>query len=516
MKDSPKPPTSPPVESSLDPDDWDRFRTLAHAVLDDAVDLLRTVRDRPVWRPVPLPVQAALREPLPMDPLDLGDVYRQFRERILPFPSGNIHPRFFGYVQGTGLAGGLLAELLAATLNSNCGGRDHAALYVERAVVGWCKTLFRFPETASGLLVSGTTLANLTALRVASGARVPQGAGTRSGPTGKWLVYTSEQAHNSIDKSLEMLGFRPDSLRKVPVDPLFRMDLRQLHRMVADDRRSGCKPFCVIGTAGTVNTGGIDDLASLAGFCADNDLWFHVDGAFGALLVLSENLRSRVEGIERADSLAFDFHKWMHVPYDAGCVLVRDGEAQRKTFSRPAPYLLRGKRGLSGGGEWPCDLGLEMSRGFRALKVWFAFKEHGCRRLGESVEQNCRQAAYLAGLINRTPELELLAEPTLNIVCFRFRGAAGGHPDLDRLNEAIVAELQESGLAAPSTTRVRGVAVVRVSLTNHRCRCEDLDLLVDAVVSVGRKLRGPAEFPEALDPGDASSAKGASNALPER
>jgi len=264
----------------------------------------------------------------------------------------------------------------------------------------------------------------------------------------------------------------------VPVDADFRLDSNALRKAIAVDRQAGRRPFCVVGTAGTVNTGAIDDLESLAEICRLEDLWFHVDGGFGALAVLSESLRPRLSGLEEADSLAFDFHKWMHIQYDAGCLLVRDGENHRAAFSTFTEYLHSTRRGLTGGGEWPSDLGPELSRGFRALKVWFALKEHGAAQFARSIERNCRQAQYLADVIRKMAGVELLNEPSLNIVCFRFHPPDWDDAALDRLNEDVVVELQQSGVAAPSTTRIHGALAIRVNLTNHRTRREDLDLFV--------------------------------------
>jgi glutamate/tyrosine decarboxylase-like PLP-dependent enzyme len=259
-----------------------------------------------------------------------------------------------------------------------------------------------------------------------------------------------------------------------------------LEEALAEDRQAGKQPFCVIASAGTVNSGAIDPLNQLASLCAHESLWLHVDGAFGALGFLSDALRPRLVGLERADSLAFDFHKWAQVQYDAGCILVRRGDIHRAAYAMSPPYLRRGKRGLAGGEDWPCDFGPELSRSFRALKVWFAFQEHGTRKIGRIVEQNCAQARYLADRIGRERELELMAPVSLNIVCFRYAPAGQSLDESDRLNEDIVADLQESGIAAPSTTRIGGQVAVRVNLTNHRTGRADLDLLVDAVLSVGR------------------------------
>jgi aromatic-L-amino-acid decarboxylase len=270
------------------------------------------------------------------------------------------------------------------------------------------------------------------------------------------------------------------------VDAEYKMDLATLENAIAGDRRAGFEPFCVVGTAGTVNTGAIDNLEAIASICKREDIWFHVDGAFGGLCVLAEELKPRVRGIELSDSVSFDFHKWMSVQYDAGCVLVRRGDLHLEAFSMQPAYLQSAARGTAGGEPWPCNLGVELSRGFRALKIWFAIKEHGTRALGRIISQNCRQAAYLGHLIDMSPELDLLTSPALNIVCFRF---VNGVPEtaLDELNLNIVADLQEKGIAVPSTTRIHGRVAIRAAITNHRTRHDDLRILVDSVISVGKE-----------------------------
>jgi glutamate/tyrosine decarboxylase-like PLP-dependent enzyme len=289
-----------------------------------------------------------------------------------------------------------------------------------------------------------------------------------------------------VVKAFEILGIGSSSLRRVPVNHDFTVDVNALKEAIASDRAAGHQPFCVIGSAGTVNTGAIDDLDQLASLCANEKLWFHVDGAFGALGMMSERLRPRLKGIERADSLGFDFHKWAHVQYDAGCILVRNGAAYRAAYSMRPVYLHRADRGIGAGEDWPCDYGPELSRSFRALKVWFAFKEHGASRIGELIDQNCAQAEYLDHRIESEPQLELLAPVSLNIVCFRLRRDGLDAAALDRLNKDVVADVQESGVAAPSTTRIKGQLAIRVNITNHRTQRSDLDVLVDAVLKAGR------------------------------
>jgi glutamate/tyrosine decarboxylase-like PLP-dependent enzyme len=331
-------------------------------------------------------------------------------------------------------------------------------------------------------------MANLTGLAVARNAKGygdVRKRGVQEEPK-PLVAYASSEVHDSVGKGLEVLGLGRDGLRLVPVDEEFRMVLPELRRMIRSDREAGAEPFCVVGTAGTVNTGSIDDLEGLAAICAEERLWLHVDGAFGALVMLSERLGPRIAGIEKGDSIAFDFHKWMHAPYDAGCLLVRDGDAHRRAFGVQAAYLRRSRRGLAGGGDWPCDFGPELSKGFRALKVWLAWKEAGTDAFARSIESNCEQAEYLAERLGEQPDVRLLNRPTLSVVCFRFEREGWDDTALDALNEDVAADLQESGVAVPSTTRLRGRSAIRVNVTNHRTRREDLELFVRAACEAAR------------------------------
>jgi glutamate/tyrosine decarboxylase-like PLP-dependent enzyme len=476
------------ADHSLDPADWSAFRALAHRVLDQAIDHVEGARERPVWTPMPPEVVTRLAEPLPVEGRPANQVSADLADLILPYGVGNTHPRFFGWVHGCGTASGLLPEMMAAAMNANVGGRDHGAVHVERQVIDWCRQLFGFPDGASGLLVSGTSMATLIALTVARNAAAGVDVRTDGvAGVGGLIGYTSAEAHSSVKRAFEILGLGSNALRAIPVDAEYRMEVAELRAAIARDRQQDFKPFCVIATAGTVNTGAIDDLGAIAELCAEQGLWLHVDGAFGALAVMSDALKPRLAGIERADSLAFDFHKWMHVPYDAGCALVRRGDLHHAAFAMHASYLAPQQRGLAGGEPWFCDFGPELSRGFRALKVWFALREHGTRKLGQVIAENCRLAQDLGAKVEAHRDLELLAPVALNIVCFRFKESGLAPADLDRLNTEIVADLQESGLAAPSTTRLGGCTAIRVNITNHRTRAEDLALLIDAIVAIGRR-----------------------------
>lgn len=454
-------------------------------MLDDMLDYLEHIRSRPVWQPIPQEVREAFRQPLPSAPSDLQSVHRIFMEDILPFAVGNVHPGFMGWVHGGGTPVGMLAEMLAGGLNANLGGRDQIPVEVERQVVRWVRELFGFPETASGLFVTGTSMANLIGLLVARTAALGTevrhdgvcGAGKRL------TAYTSAGAHSCIAQAMDMAGFGTANLRIIPVNRQYQMDLAALEAAIAADRAAGCTPFFIAGTAGTVEVGAIDDLAALAELARREGIWFHVDGAYGALGMLAPDIAPRLAGIERADSVAFDFHKWGQVPYDAGFIMVRDGALHLDTFASPAAYLRREARGLAGGAPWPCDFGPDLSRGFRALKAWFTIKVYGAEKLGEVISGTCALARYMAQRIQGLPALELLAPVSLNVVCFRYRAA-----DADVVNREIVVRLHESGIAAPSTTTINGQLVIRAAIVNHRTGTVDVDALLDAVVALGEAV----------------------------
>ncbi|MFL5352090.1 pyridoxal phosphate-dependent decarboxylase family protein [Archangium sp.] len=481
---------TPTPELTLDPADWDSFRQLAHQMVDDMVEHLRTLRDQPAWQPMSSDVRQHLREPLPREGQGAEATYQQFLDYVLPYANGNRHPRFFGWVQGNGTPLGMMADMLAAGMNPHMAGFDQAPALVESQVLAWLTQLVGFPESASGLLVLGGTMANVLGLAVARHAKagfdVREHGLQREGP--RLVVYASTETHGWATKSAELLGLGRRSLRLLPVDASFRMDLGALREAIAADRRAGHHPLCVIGTAGTVNTGASDDLVGLAALCREEGLWFHVDGAFGALAAMSDKLRPGVRGLEQADSLAFDLHKWMYQPFDVACVLVRDAAVHRAAFASSASYLATLERGVISGGLPFADRGIDLTRGFRALKVWMALKAHGVGLLTQLIEQNVEQARYLAERVSAHPELELLAPVPLNIVCLRFKREGLDDGALNRVNQELLLRLQESGLAVPSSTVLAGRFALRCCFVNHRTRFEDIDALVEAVVRTGRRI----------------------------
>ena len=317
------------------------MRRLAHRAVDDGFDHLMQVRSRPAWQPVPDEVVARLHTAAPRAGEGAESAYADFRSLVLPYPMGNTHPRFWAWFMGNGTPFAAVADFLAAIVNPNMGGGNHVANHVEAQVVDWCREIVGFPAGSSGLLVSGGSMANFVGLAVArnvhAGVDVRQ-HGLAAVPQ-RLLTYASVEVHSCVQKAIESLGLGASSLRKVPVNDAYEIDIAALEQMILDDRASGGKPFCVIGNAATINTGATDDLAALATVCEREGLWFHVDGAIGALLALAPRHEHLVRGMERADSVTLDLHKWLHVPFEAACALVRDRKAHRETFALTPEYL---------------------------------------------------------------------------------------------------------------------------------------------------------------------------------
>jgi aromatic-L-amino-acid decarboxylase len=490
------------AEVTLDPagpEGWAAFRVLAHRMVDDMLDHLSSLHQQPAWRAMPGDVRAALNQPVPQAAQGPEAAYRDFLHQVLPYPNGNLHPRFWGWVQGNGTPLGMMADMLASGLNPHLGGFNQAPALVEHQVLAWLADLMGFPPGASGVLVTGGSMANVLGVAVARFAALRaagydvrehglQPASGQSSPP-RLICYGSSETHGWARKAVELLGLGNAAFRRLPVDSDFRLELAGLKRAVAEDRSSGALPCCVLATAATVNTGAIDDLTAVADFCEREKIWFHVDGAFGALLRLSGRLRHLVKGIERADSLAFDLHKWGYLPFECACVLVRDPELHRTAFAAKASYLEEATRGVIAGGLPFADRGIDLTRGFKALKVWLSFKAHGVEAFARLVEQNVEQARYLADLVQAHPDLELLAPVPLNVVCFRYAPEGLPAHTLNEINGEIVLRLQESGVAVPSSTMLQGRYAIRCANVNHRSRREDFESLVDAVVVIGTRLR---------------------------
>lgn len=478
---------------SLDPEDWNHATVVGQAMVEDMVEYLRTVRERPIWQSVPAEVKARLDEHVPRSGMTLDRVYDSFKADILPYPTGNIHPRFWGWVMGTGSVTAMLAEMLASGMNNHLAGYDQSAALIERQVLSWMKDLMGFPQAASGVLVSGGTAANLNGLmaaRVAKAGYDVRALGAQGGP--QLTVYGSSETHSWIYKACETMGLGRAAFRVIPVDDAYRIDVAACRAAIVADRAQGRRPIAIIGNCGTVNTGAIDDLLALRALADEQNIWLHIDGAYGALAAWATRDFGLVRGQESADSIAFDLHKWGYLPYEAGVILTRDGAAQTDTWRSqgtggPA-YLRSADEGIAVDTTYFAERDLQLSRNFKALKVWMSLKEVGLDRMGATIQANIDQARYLGGLVEATADLELLAKVSLNVVCFRYAPAGRSEAALDGLNQQILVALQVRGIAVPSGTVVKTRFAIRVCITNHRTELADLDLLVATVSEIGTEL----------------------------
>lgn len=480
----------------LDPADWEEFRELGKRIIDDMVDYLIGVRDRPVWQPVPDPVRARLATELPRTGAPMADVYQEFCESVLPYPRGNIHPRFWGWANGSGVPIAAYADLLASVMNCTLGSGENAAMLVERQVIEWLKQGFDWPEAGSGVLTSGCSMGQIIALaaarQAASGDWDVRRQGSLAGP--QLTVYGSTETHHSFEKAVELLGIGRAFFRQMPVDGDFRIDVAALREAIRDDREAGFRPLCVVGNVGTVNTGAIDPLEELVALAREAGLWLHLDGAFGAFAYLLPTHRRLLACLNQADSLVFDLHKWLYLPFDVSCVLVNRPDALEAAFSSDADYISRTDNGPAAYEVAFSDRSIEQSRRFRALKVWFALKTHGLDAFAEAIAGNIGQIARLTELADASSSLEVVSRSLLNIGCLRYVWPGGEAQALNRVNREILSRLQVGGLAMPSHTVIDGKFVIRVANNNHRTTTADIEFLVDRIQAIGDELtRQPLE-----------------------
>jgi aromatic-L-amino-acid/L-tryptophan decarboxylase len=481
--------------------DSDRIKALGARITALAAEHLTGMRGRAVFGPMRAEVRRALIEqPLPRQGLAPDLILERIATELMPYPMGNGHPRFFGWVNSPPAHLAALTEMLAAALNASCAGGDHAAVYLEHGVVGWLMDLVDFPRDGSyGLLVSGGSMASLTALAAARHAAArADGWDLRAcglqGDRRYLTLYASSESHGCIRKSVELLGLGSDSIRTVPVDAGFRMDAAALRTAIEADKSAGHRPFCVVASAGTVNTGAIDPIDAIAALCSEHHLWLHVDGAYGAVGILDPEATPLYRGMARADSIALDPHKWLSVPVECGAVLVRDGDALRETFSLVPPYLRTEPDKGFGGLPWFSEFGFQQTRGFRALKLWVTMLTLGREGLAEHVMRQRALAKRLAHAVEDADDLELAAPVTLSVVCLRYvpRGwrqtRAGDTAALDSLNKAIVETIQEEGEAFVTHTLMNGQLAIRACVLHYATTAADIDFLVALIRRVGERL----------------------------
>ena len=478
--------------SFLDPPDaegWSRVAAVGHRMVEDVVHQLGGLDEQRVWRPVPDATRAFLRRPMAEEPTPLEAVYDEVRDHILGYGPGGIHPRFWGWVTGTGTVTGALAELLAGAMNGPAGLFNDVTGEVELAVLDWCKAVTGMPPEASGTITSGASVANLVGLQVALEAHAPDVrlrgvAALERRP----VAYASTEVHSSILKAMATLGLGWDALRRIPADGDYRLPGGRAGRGHTPGPGAGPGSHGGGGLGGHGEHRGRIRCHPIADLCAAEGLWLHVDGAVGALARMAPSVAGILDGVRRADSLAFDFHKWLYVPYEAGCVLVRNEAVHRRTFEVPsAAYLAAIPRGLGGPSLRAGDLGVQLSRGFKALKVWMSLREAGVARYRSAMERNIALARWLEAEVQGAPDLELAHATDLCIVCFRYLPEDGaeqdGGPAADAVNREILMALQERGIAAPSHTHLGGRFFLRCAITNHRTRTADLQLLLDSAAA---------------------------------
>src|SRR5512136_1328088 len=474
----------------LDPE---AVRRLGYRAADLVADHRAGLLEGPVFGKVG-DAAALFDEPLPEEGQPIEAVLDAVRDRVLAHPFGNSHPRFFAFINATADPVAAAADYLAAAMNSNCWGGDHAAIHVERRVVAWLAEILGLPATAEGILTSGGSMANFTALATARRAMATDVREQGFAGTPSLVVYASEEVHNCVDKAVDLLGIGWNQLRKIPTDDQFRIRVDLLGPAIEIDRKAGLRPAIVVGNAGTVNTGAIDPLDELADLCAAEGLWFHADGAYGAMASGSPRLRPLFAGLERADSVAADPHKWLYMPYEAGAALVREPGRMAEAFRRPAPYLVHDPDSPVLGPVLFNERGPELSRGFKALKVWVGLKHHGREGYAAAVEHDVAMARLLAEEVRSREDFELQAEPVLSIVGFRYRppGSALAEADLDRLNRQIVNRLVGSGSFFLAPTILKGRTAMRAAIVNFRTREDDVRALLDHAARAVREILADA------------------------
>jgi aromatic-L-amino-acid/L-tryptophan decarboxylase len=461
------------------------FRRLGHRAVELAAAHLEQLPTKPVYQRM----QEAEREQIANAalggaPLAADELLDFISTQVLPHPMGNGHARFFGWVNSPPDPMGVLVDLLAAALNPSCAGGDHAAIYLEHCVIRWIKELMDFPlEGSYGLLVSGGSMASLTALATAR-HRALERAGVdvrKQGVSGLPLrLYASTETHTCVQKAVELLGLGSGSIRWIETDDYGRIRLNTLRSAIEQEKER--TPFCVIGNAGTVATGAVDPMDGIADLAREFGLWFHVDGAYGAFGRLDPEAAPLYRGMERADSIALDPHKWLSVPVECGCVLVRDAKLLRDTFSLVPPYVRTESGKGIGNLPWFAEYGFQQTRGFRALKLWATLAHEGREQLARRITRHNQLARYLERRIEALPDLELCSHNKLSVVCFRCRPPAEADPEeWNTLNKAVMERVQSGGAAFLTSAILGGRFVLRACILHYATTETDLDIMLDTV-----------------------------------
>jgi aromatic-L-amino-acid decarboxylase len=489
----------------LDPSP-EQIRSWANAAVELMAEYLATIRNRPVYpHTSSRQIREQLDSRLPEEPTTFHELLQTFRNTLIELSRHNGHPRMFGYVQAPGTPIAAIADLLASTLNANLTAwrSAPAAVEIERLTIDWIKQIIGFDRNAAGLFVSGGSMANMAALAAARRAKAPQEiqkTGAQS-CTRALRIYASEETHHSIAKAAALLGIGRDNVRLIRVEERYKINLDELVAAIEEDRTAGHLPICVVANAGTVATGAFDPLPQISEIARRFNLWLHVDGAYGGFAALAPSARPLFASIEEADSLALDPHKWLYLPADCGCILYRDPEAARITFAHEAEYTrVIGQEADEAFAFW--DYGPELSRRFRALKVWMLLKGVGLQALSEAIEKDLACARHFEKLVQKSDDFEMLAPVELSIFCFRHlparlnRALATASPSerktieeqLDAHNERLLVALQRDGSSYLSNAGLRGRFSLRGCVMNYRTTLGDMEILLDDLRRVAAAL----------------------------
>ena len=474
----------------------DRAREFAGDMVDLWTELIRRLPELPTGRPLTRDqVRAAVARPLPDAPTPPDELLAYLRALVFDYSTYPGHPGFVAYISGPGTIPGAAADLLAAGLNQNVGGwrLSPAATEIELHLTRWFGERLGLPDTAAGMITSGGAMAGFMGIKAARDDRAGWNIrrdGVAAGPP--LTLYASEEVHDINARAADMLGLGADALRLVPTDDHQRMRVDALREAVAADVREGRRPFCVVATAGTVATGAIDPLDEIADVCAEHGLWMHVDGAYGGVAALTDALRPQFRGIERADSVALDPHKWLYTPHSGGAIVVRDFERLHDAFGLEPSYTHEDKTVTRRGIDFYAH-GPQFSRGFHALKVWVSLLAHGWDAYQRRIVHDCELAAYLHRRVEAHPELEAVGRQGLSIACFRYVPPTAPRGEereeyLNDLNERLMTELQWSGRVFPSNAVIGGRYAIRACIVNYRTEAPDMDALAELTVETGRRL----------------------------
>jgi aromatic-L-amino-acid/L-tryptophan decarboxylase len=462
----------------------EEMRSLGYRIVDQIVEHFETLANKPVTHVSPrIELEAELREPLPEEPTPVDTLLDQLQRVVWPNIGNVQHPRFFAFIPSPSNFVSVMADALAAGFNPFAGNwlEGSGPAQIELVTIDWLREMCGLPETAGGLFVSGGSMANLTALATARRAMLDERGDDA-------IIYFSDQTHNSVEKALRVLGFTREQIRALPSDEDFRLPVESLRRAVAEDRADGKRPFCVIANAGTTNTGAVDPLDQLANLCERENLWLHVDGAYGAAACLSERGRKLLAGIERADSVSLDPHKWLFQPFEIGCVLARDARLLKKTFNTMTGILEDTKRAEEEEINY-YDYGVQLTRGFRALKLWLSIKTFGAAAFREAINRGFEMAEFAENILRQSGCWRIVAPAAMGIVTFCYVAEGRSETEINDIHRRMVEMMTENGFAFANSTTLRGQTVMRLCTINPRTTEDDVRATIKQLEQFGRELQ---------------------------